>query len=75
MLAGFSFTNRNFTVDPIMPNVPAQVIRTFKIKKAIFSSKSMVSSSIQPEVCPFLLDSFIHTAGNRNVKVSGQYQV
>ena len=75
ILTGFSFTNRYFTVEPIIPNVPAQVIRTFKTKNEILSSKSMVSASIQPEIHPFLLDGFIHPAGNRDIKVPGQYQV
>ena len=72
---GFSFTQRNFVVEPIMPKVPAQVIITFKIKKIILSSKSIVSASIQPKVRPLLLDCFVHTAGNRNTKIPGQQQV
>lgn len=72
---GFSFTWRNFVVEPIMQKVPAQVIITFNIKKVILSSKSMVSASIQPKVRPLPLDCLVHTAGNRNVKIPGQQQV
>lgn len=72
---GFSFTERNFVVEPIMPNVPAQVIMTFKIKKVMLSSKSMVSASIQPKVRPLPLDGVVHAAWNRNTKIPGQQQV
>ena len=75
ILMGFSFTQRNFVVEPIMPKVPVKVIITFKIKKIILSSKSMVSASVQPKVRPLLLNCLVHAAWNRNAKIPGQQQV